>query len=150
MRDIRDGFELAERDWELRREGNVLGLVQSGLPELRVASLQREGHRELAVRAREVAEALLDADGRLRPGHAALEAELRTGWLGGVARAEPGPPRERRGAGPRARVARWPSARARRPCRRGAGGRRPGHRGIRARDPHRGPRRGDPAPRPTG
>jgi ATP-dependent DNA helicase RecG len=90
VRDIRDGFELAERDWELRREGNVLGLVQSGLPELRVASLQREGHRELAVRAREVAEALLDADGRLRPGHGALEAELRTGWLGGVARAEPG------------------------------------------------------------
>jgi ATP-dependent DNA helicase RecG len=87
---IQDGFELAERDWELRREGNVLGLVQSGLPELRVASLQREGHRELAVRAREVAETLLDGAGRLRPGHGALEAELRAGWLGGVARAEPG------------------------------------------------------------
>jgi len=90
VRDIRDGFELAERDWELRREGNVLGLVQSGLPELRVASLQREGHRELAVRAREVAEDLLDESGRLRPGHAALEAELRAGWLRGVADAEPG------------------------------------------------------------
>ncbi|HEX5588897.1 MAG TPA: ATP-dependent DNA helicase RecG [Candidatus Limnocylindrales bacterium] len=90
VRDIRDGFELAERDWELRREGNVLGLVQSGLPELRVASLQREGHRELAVRAREAAERMLDATGQLRPGHAALEAELRGGWLAGVARAEPG------------------------------------------------------------
>lgn len=90
VRDIRDGFELAERDWELRREGNVLGLVQSGLPELRVASLQREGHRDLAVRAREVAEALLDEAGRLRPGQAALEAELTAGWLAGVARAEPG------------------------------------------------------------
>ena len=90
VRDIRDGFELAERDWELRREGNVLGLVQSGLPELRVASLQREGHRELAVRARETAEALLDEAGRLRPGHDALAAELRSGWLAGVARAEPG------------------------------------------------------------
>jgi RecG-like helicase len=90
VRDIRDGFELAERDWELRREGNVLGLAQSGLPELRVASLQREGHRELAVRAREVAEALLDGAGRLQPGHAVLEAELRDGWLGGVARGEPG------------------------------------------------------------
>jgi ATP-dependent DNA helicase RecG len=90
VRDIRDGFELAERDWELRREGNVLGLVQSGLPELRVASLQREGHRELAVRARETAEALLDDTGRLRPGHEELEAELRAGWLAGVARAEPG------------------------------------------------------------
>jgi len=90
VKEIRDGFELAERDWELRREGNVLGLVQSGLPELRVASLQREGHRELAVRARETAETLLDESGRLRPGHEALEAELKAGWLAGVARAEPG------------------------------------------------------------
>ncbi len=90
VREIRDGFELAERDWELRREGNVLGLVQSGLPELRVASLQREGHRELAVLAREAAEALLDEAGHLRPGNLALEFELRSGWLAGVARAEPG------------------------------------------------------------
>jgi ATP-dependent DNA helicase RecG len=90
VRDLRDGFELAERDWELRREGNVLGLVQSGLPELRVASLQREGHRELAVQAREVAESMLDPAGTLGPGHEALDAELRTGWLAGVARAEPG------------------------------------------------------------
>ncbi len=37
--ELRDGFELAERDFELRREGDVLGLVQSGLPQLRVASL---------------------------------------------------------------------------------------------------------------
>ena len=43
-----DGFELAEKDFELRREGDVLGLAQSGLPALRVASLQRLDHRELA------------------------------------------------------------------------------------------------------
>ena len=60
VQELRDGFALAERDWELRREGNVLGLVQSGLPQLRVASLQRERHRELAVAAREVVERLLD------------------------------------------------------------------------------------------
>jgi ATP-dependent DNA helicase RecG len=90
VRETRDGFDLAEKDWELRREGNVLGLVQSGLPELRVASLQREGHRELAVLARTLAEALLDEAGRLRTGHPELEAELRTGWLAGVARADPG------------------------------------------------------------
>ena len=64
--EIRDGFELAERDFELRREGDVLGLVQSGLPRLRVASLQRRDHRELAVRARGHAEAMLDDGGRLR------------------------------------------------------------------------------------
>jgi ATP-dependent DNA helicase RecG len=90
IRDLRDGFELAERDWELRREGNVLGLVQSGLPRLRVASLQREGHRELAVAARQAAELLLDAEGRLRPGHEPLARELAGGWLARVAEADPG------------------------------------------------------------
>ncbi|MBI2782400.1 MAG: ATP-dependent DNA helicase RecG [Chloroflexi bacterium] len=88
-RDLRDGFELAERDWELRREGDVLGLVQSGLPRLRIASLQREGHRELAAAARAAAEALLDDAGRLRPGHEALARELASGWLARVAQAEP-------------------------------------------------------------
>lgn len=88
-RDLRDGFELAERDWELRREGDVLGLVQSGLPSLRIASLQREGHRELATAARAAAEALLNDSGQLRPGNAALARELAGGWLARVAQAEP-------------------------------------------------------------
>jgi ATP-dependent DNA helicase RecG len=87
--EIRDGFELAERDWELRREGDVLGLVQSGLPRLRVASLQREDHRALAVDARAAAEALLDESGALRAGRDALEFELTHGWLARVAQAEP-------------------------------------------------------------
>ena len=87
--EIRDGFELAERDWELRREGDVLGLVQSGLPSLRVASLQRDDHRELAVDARAAAEAMLDDEGRIRPGFDRFAAELRGGWLARVAEAEP-------------------------------------------------------------
>jgi len=87
--EIRDGFELAERDWELRREGDVLGLVQSGLPSLRVASLQRDDHRELAVEARAVAESMLDDEGRIRPGFDRFGAELRGGWLARVADAEP-------------------------------------------------------------
>jgi ATP-dependent DNA helicase RecG len=87
--EIRDGFELAERDWELRREGDVLGLVQSGLPRLRVASLQRDDHRLLAVEARAAAEAMLDEDGALRPGLDQLATELRRGWLARVAEAEP-------------------------------------------------------------
>jgi ATP-dependent DNA helicase RecG len=88
-RDLRDGFELAERDWELRREGDVLGLVQSGLPTLRIASLQREGHRELATAARAAAETILDDAGAMRPGHEALARELSSGWLARVAQAEP-------------------------------------------------------------
>jgi ATP-dependent DNA helicase RecG len=85
-----DGFALAEKDFELRREGNVLGLVQSGLPSLRVASLQQPDHRQLAATARTHAESLLDADGGMRPGHEALRAELEHGWLARVTAAEPG------------------------------------------------------------
>jgi ATP-dependent DNA helicase RecG len=87
--ELRDGFELAERDFELRREGDVLGVAQSGLPRLRIASLQDATHRELAVRARAHAEMLLDAEGRLDPPRPALAAELETGWLRRVAAAEP-------------------------------------------------------------
>ena len=79
--EIRDGFELAEKDFELRREGDVLGLAQSGLPRLRVASLQDREHVALAKRARDHAERLLDADGRLSPEAAPLLRELERGWL---------------------------------------------------------------------
>jgi ATP-dependent DNA helicase RecG len=79
--EIRDGFELAERDFELRREGDVLGLAQSGLPRLRVASLQDKAHVVLARRAREHAEALLDEAGALPASEAALANELQRGWL---------------------------------------------------------------------
>jgi ATP-dependent DNA helicase RecG len=79
--EIRDGFELAERDFELRREGDVLGLAQSGLPRLRVASLQDRDHVALAHRARDHAERLLDASGRLSPEAAPLLRELEHGWL---------------------------------------------------------------------
>ena len=83
-----DGFELAEMDLEQRREGNLLGLSQSGLPPLRVASLDRAGHRELSARARELAERLVDQDGRLPASHAALEREITSGWLKSVGAGE--------------------------------------------------------------
>jgi ATP-dependent DNA helicase RecG len=86
----RDGFKLAEKDFELRREGDVLGLVQSGLPRLRVASLQEPEHRELATRARAQAEQMLDERGRLRPGLEAFRAELAGGWLKRVFEGEAG------------------------------------------------------------
>ena len=86
----RDGFVLAEEDFALRREGDVLGFVQSGFPRLRVASLQRPDHRELAIAARRYAEALLDDEGRLiGTVGAALRDELETGWLSRLATAEP-------------------------------------------------------------
>ena len=87
--EIRDGFELAEKDFELRREGDVLGLVQSGLPRLRVASLQNREHVALARHARGHAEALLDEGGRLGPGAEPLLRELERGWLGRVWAGDP-------------------------------------------------------------
>ena len=90
--ELSDGFELAEKDFELRREGDVLGFVQSGLPGLRVASLTRVDHRELAVQARAAAERLLGADGSLdaaRPDLAPLARELETGWLRRLVAADP-------------------------------------------------------------
>ena len=87
--ELRDGFELAEKDFELRKEGDVLGLAQSGFPRLRVASLQVPEHRELAIRARAHAEALLDGAGEMAPARPALVAELEGGWLRRVAAGEP-------------------------------------------------------------
>jgi ATP-dependent DNA helicase RecG len=84
-----DGFELAETDFALRREGDVLGLAQSGLPRLRVATLARADHRELAVVARRHAEEALDVAGGFRQAGAPLARELTEGWLARVFAGEP-------------------------------------------------------------
>jgi ATP-dependent DNA helicase RecG len=87
--ELRDGFELAEKDFEIRREGDVLGLAQSGLPRLRVASLQDREHVALAKRARDRAESLLDERGELPGSEPALRRELEKGWLDRVWVGEP-------------------------------------------------------------
>jgi ATP-dependent DNA helicase RecG len=56
-----DGFELAEADLELRREGQLLGTRQSGWSDLRFTKLRRD--RDLIERARELAAELRDEDG---------------------------------------------------------------------------------------
>ncbi len=53
-----DGFELAERDLEIRGEGQLLGARQSGLSDLRFVWLRKD--RDLLERAREVARELED------------------------------------------------------------------------------------------
>ena len=69
-----DGFELAQADLELRREGDVLGGTQSGrrssLKLLRVVE-----DAEVIADARTAAESLLDADASLAP-HEALRAAV--------------------------------------------------------------------------
>jgi len=76
----RDGFVLAERDVELRGEGDVLGTDQSGLPPLRVAALSRAEDRALAVVARAEAEGLLDSTGRPTPSSRPLIESYLRGW----------------------------------------------------------------------
>jgi len=83
-----DGFELAETDLQLRSEGELLGLTQSGLPTLRIASLRSRRDQERSLAAREIAERLVDDDGRLRRGLDALAAELDHGWLARVGAGE--------------------------------------------------------------
>ena len=53
-----DGFELAERDLEIRGEGQLLGARQSGLSDLRFVRLRQD--RELLERARELAGSVAD------------------------------------------------------------------------------------------
>ena len=61
--DSTDGFELAERDLELRGAGELLGTRQSGLTDFRFARLVAD--RPLLAQAREDAAALVDDDGPL-------------------------------------------------------------------------------------
>jgi len=59
----RDGFEVAEADWELRGPGDLLGTAQSGLPALKIGNLRRDA--ELMRRARTAAMSIFAADPRL-------------------------------------------------------------------------------------
>jgi ATP-dependent DNA helicase RecG len=69
-----DGFELAQVDLELRREGNVLGANQSGgRSSLKLLRVVRDG--DLIAEARSAAEAVLTADPSLT-GHPALAGAL--------------------------------------------------------------------------
>jgi ATP-dependent DNA helicase RecG len=72
--DCSDGLALAEVDLRLRGPGDFYGLRQSGLPDLRVASL---GDVEAIERARRTAAALLARDPTLsQPEHALLADEV--------------------------------------------------------------------------
>ena len=69
-----DGFELAQKDLELRREGDVLGDTQSGgRSSLRLLRVAKDG--ELIAEARALAQELLDTDPSLAA-HPALKGAL--------------------------------------------------------------------------
>ncbi len=61
--DSTDGFELAEKDLELRGEGQLMGTRQAGLSEFRFTRLRAD--RPLLERARAVADGLVEYEGPL-------------------------------------------------------------------------------------
>jgi ATP-dependent DNA helicase RecG len=81
-----DGFELADKDLEIRGEGQVMGSRQAGVPDLKLARLARD--REALLHARELAAGILAADPGLEsPAHAPLKDAMEAafghelGWL---------------------------------------------------------------------
>jgi ATP-dependent DNA helicase RecG len=63
LRATSDGFALADRDLEIRGEGQVFGTRQSGLPDLKLAKLARD--RDAVLRARRLAREILARDPQL-------------------------------------------------------------------------------------
>jgi ATP-dependent DNA helicase RecG len=75
----RDGFRLAEIDLELRGEGEMIGVRQSGMQLYRFARLP--GDEELLERARHHARLILDADPRLeQPEHVLIEDAIQRAY----------------------------------------------------------------------
>ena len=71
-----DGFKLAEVDLAQRKEGQLFGARQSGLPQLKMARVLE--HRDVIKAARDLAVKILDEDPELRGNeHLALEREMR-------------------------------------------------------------------------
>lgn len=60
LRETEDGFVIAEKDWELRGSGDLLGAAQSGLPRYRLANLDK--HRGLLETATQDARLLVQND----------------------------------------------------------------------------------------
>jgi ATP-dependent DNA helicase RecG len=85
LADHTDGFRLAEIDLELRGEGELIGVRQSGVAQFKVAELPRD--RELQERARMRAEQIDAADPDLQEPENALLGEALAGVFGDEARA---------------------------------------------------------------
>jgi ATP-dependent DNA helicase RecG len=76
-----DGFELAETDLSIRGTGQLFGTAQSGLPDLKLARLQRD--QPLIQVARDRARAVIDEDPDLSE-HPLLRAEVLRRYEGGL------------------------------------------------------------------
>jgi ATP-dependent DNA helicase RecG len=84
-----DGFRIAQVDLEIRGPGDFFGTRQSGLPQLRVADLLRDG--VVLEDARREAQAIVARDAELRdPAHRGLRGQLVQRWRGKLALASVG------------------------------------------------------------
>jgi len=79
--DTTDGFALADVDLDLRGEGQLFGQRQSGLPDLKLARLQRD--RAVIGQTRKLALAIIDDDPDL-VGHPDLRREVLRRYQGGL------------------------------------------------------------------
>jgi len=80
---LSDGFAISEKDLEIRGPGDFFGTRQSGLPDLKVASLLKDVR--ILEQARTEAFHLVEADPRLEaPEHAFLKEVLLERWTDGI------------------------------------------------------------------
>lgn len=83
MERTNDGFQIAEEDLALRGPGEMMGVRQSGLPDLRVAHLVRD--TAILSEARREAFRLIEEDPELtHPSHAALREAMVRRWQGKI------------------------------------------------------------------
>lgn len=72
-----DGFEISEVDLQLRGPGDLMGTQQSGVLDLKISNLARDG--QIVTLAREAAKKLLEDDPQfLLPEHQSLKEAIRT------------------------------------------------------------------------
>lgn len=64
MRQTEDGFVIAEKDWELRGSGDLLGSRQSGLPDFKLADMDK--HKSLLETAHQDARMIIQTDPGLK------------------------------------------------------------------------------------
>jgi ATP-dependent DNA helicase RecG len=76
-----DGFRIAEEDLDIRGPGEFFGTRQSGMPDLRIANIIRDGL--LLNDARREAFALIEKDPDLE-GYPLLRRSLETFWKGKI------------------------------------------------------------------
>jgi ATP-dependent DNA helicase RecG len=74
-----DGFKIAEEDLLIRGPGEFFGTRQAGMPDLKIADIEKD--TKLLERARAEAFKLMESDPSLEePKHQILKAVLKTKW----------------------------------------------------------------------